>query len=157
MKILIIALLTSFCLTATAQNSRWMYLCTATNKTIFLVDTLKDDAQHVSYYDGHANVCILWFNNFEKDTTTNIVTNTRIRCAIDTINRQMRLLSFYQYKNGNMTVSSSAYNAWADIIPESIGETYLRYVKALNNPELRLKFILIALSSPDNHPFGITP
>lgn len=81
-----------------------------------------------------------------------------MRIAIDTINRQMRILSMYNYKDGNIVFSSTSYNAWADVIPESMGEAYLRFAKAWDKPFVRLSYLLNALqNNADNHPFGITP
>jgi hypothetical protein len=158
MKILVFVLLSTFCFKATAQ-SRWMFLCkSSNNSTISLVDTLKDDVQQVSSFDGHENVSILWINTFVKDTTANIVTNTKMRIAIDTTYRQMRILSMYKYKDGNIVFSSTSYNAWTDVIPESLGESYLRYAKELKCPLCQIDFLLNALKNiADNHPFGVTP
>ena len=81
-----------------------------------------------------------------------------MRIALDTVYRQMRILSMYKYKDGNIVFSSTSYNDWTDVIPESMSEAYLRFAKAWDSPTLRVYYSVNALlNNADNHPFGITP
>lgn len=134
-----------------AQDSRWMYLGATNNGAILLVDTLKDDRQQLKWYNGHDNVVIVWFNIYQKVKTkvTSYIQTRIMHAAIDTTNKQIEDIGYTEYKDNIVVKSNNDHYEWEDVIPDSMGELYLKYAKSLNNTSLRLSLWYESLSHPN--------
>jgi hypothetical protein len=133
---------------ANAQTSRWMYLSTSTDSAKYMVDTLANDIRQIATYDGHSNIVLIWIKtNYGKSTKNWSLFDSSIsHVAIDTTNSQIEITSVTAYKDGNVVNSGTIYPKWTDVIPETMGEAYIRYCQALHNKKLMANLWLNAYS-----------
>ena len=131
-----------------AQNTRWMYLGNDNKRgEIYLVDTVRDDIREPQYYEGHANSVLFWTNTYKRTKLKNGITviNTDIiRMAVDTVEKQIQLVSVTLYKNDSVTDAHNTPSDWFDVVPGTIGELYLKYAKSLHNPYIKGDMFLTA-------------
>jgi len=148
-RLLLLHILLFLFVKANAQNNRWMYLSTGIDSTTQMVDTLANDIRQLATYDGHSNIVLIWVKtNYGKSSKTWSLFDSSIsHVAIDTINNQMEVKSIAAYKNGNVVSSTNTdYPKWTDVIPETMGEAYIRYCQALHNKKLMANLWLNAYS-----------
>lgn len=125
-----------------AQN-RWMYLTKSSDSTVYMVDTLGVDIKRTDFYDGHRNVILIWIKSSNKITEKN-ETWTR-RFAVDTTINQMEVKSYITYQGGKVVKTGTIdHPSWYDVVPESVGESFVEYCRALNDKKLMFKVIVRA-------------
>ena len=120
-----------------------MYLGDKDGKT-YLVDTLTNDVKQFDNYDAHLNVVLIWIKTIENKTNKkgSYTESAMLRCAIDTTTNQLAVKSVAIYHNETLIESKNLdYTPWQDIIPESTGDIFTSYCRALHNQSLMDKFI----------------
>jgi hypothetical protein len=145
-RLLLLSCLLFLFVKANAQSKRWMYLSTSTDSTTYMVDTSANDIRQLATYDLHSNVVLIWIkNSYPKSTKTWALFDSSIsHIAVDTTNSQIELTSMTAYKDGNVVNTGTIYPKWTDVIPETMGEAYIRYCQALHNKKLLADLIVNA-------------
>jgi len=138
-----------------AQNGRWMYLATSIDSATQMIDTLSGDIKQLATYDGHNNIVFIWVKitaakSAKKESPFD---SSVVHIAIDTTTNQMQIKSVTAYKKGNIISSGGIeYPKWNDIIPESVGESYIKYCRALHDKKLMIDLIFNAYLHDPKYP-----
>jgi hypothetical protein len=142
-QLLLLPVLLFFFSKTNAQNGRWMYLSTSIDSTTQMVDTLRNDIKQLATYDGHSNVVLIWVKTTNAKSAKKEFDWSITHVAIDTANNQMEIKSGTAYKNGNIIGSvNNDYPKWTDVVPESIGEQYIFYCRALHDKKLMMNLFM---------------
>lgn len=137
MKIYLILLIITFTFTyenVIGQDKRWILLTQTKDKGKVFIDTDPGDIQQKSSYNDHYSVVIVLVKTLKKVQNKNGSYDHSLVCrfAVDTTLKQLETKFLIEYKNGRV-INSVTYDEihWEDIIPDSIGEAVMRYVKTI--------------------------
>ena len=134
MKKLFIIILLCLCSKAKSQDNRWVFLSKSADGRKYLIDTLSADIKQLSSYDNHYSVVVLWMiiskKTYLKKSPHQL--ERKYRLAIDTAKNQYEIKYYIKYLDGEPLISEPHNEIdWVDVIPDTMAEDVLKYVKSL--------------------------